>query len=711
MGKGTMTGRTLGSLALALCALAAFAGPAMGADPAPQALTFDVKVGPNNDIDCKITANLFTPPGASKNDPVPAVMGTNGFGGSKADFDTLGPSYAKRGIAFLAYSGLGFGNSGCKITLDDPDYDGKAGSQLLSFLGGTKAGTDANGKQVKIDYIASDGPGDPRVGMIGGSYGGQIQFAIAGIDKRLDVIVPQITWNDLAYSLGPNNTDFERGVTYRTPGVTKSDWPVLFTAIGFADGFQQAVQNNDPSHVGACPNFSDQACKGLVTSGSTGYPDPATLEFLRHASVTNYMSKIRIPVMLAQGQSDTLFDEQEAVATYKALRAQGTPVKMLWRSAGHSGGSISGESNAGNPEAAYESRMELEFLDYYLRGIGDPPALDFSFVRDWVTYQGDAAPSVGVTPSYPAATDQTVFLSGTDQLVPAKSGVTAGTANFAATPSPSGSGGSFTGTPAAPDAPGTFAAYSTAPLTADTDIVGIPQLKVKIDAPTFAQSQGADPATHLVLYAKLYDVDESGNNTLPRNLLSAVRVADVTKPVDIELPGIAHRFLKGHSIRLVVTTSNPTNRGNNASGPVSIVVDPAAPSTLTLPKLGSQVGATGAASDGRTLFQSPAGSPAPQQPGKGSKKRALTAASLSTNARCVKRRAVALRIVHHSGTNQAVSAVMTVNGRRVRTVTGKGLLSKIRLENMPKRGVFRVVVTVKTKGGKTLRSARTFRAC
>jgi hypothetical protein len=77
----------------------------------------------------------------------------------------------------------------------------------------------------------------------------------------------------------------------------------------------------------------------------------------------------------------------------------------------------------------------------------------------------------------------------------------------------------------------------------------------------------------------------------------------------------------------------------------------------------------------------------------------------------VKRRAVALRIVHHSGTNQAVSAVMTVNGRRVRTVTGKGLLSKIRLENMPKRGVFRVVVTVKTKGGKTLRSARTFRAC
>ena len=80
---------------------------------------------------------------------MPAVLGTNGFGGSKSDFEDLGPTYAKRGYAFLAYSGLGFGNSGCKITLDDPDWDGKAGKQLVSFLGGTKAAKDGT----KIDFI------------------------------------------------------------------------------------------------------------------------------------------------------------------------------------------------------------------------------------------------------------------------------------------------------------------------------------------------------------------------------------------------------------------------------------------------------------------------------------------------------------------------------------------------------------------------------
>ena len=167
--------------------------PAAAAEPTKRALTFDVVVGPKDDTPCTVTADLYTPAGASRSRPVPAILATNGFGGSKSDFEELAPAYARRGYAFLAYSGLGFGNSGCKITLDDPDWDGKAGKQLVSFLGGTKAAKDGT----RIDFIKKDGPGDPRVGMIGGSYGGQIQFAIAGIDRRLDTIVPQITWNDL----------------------------------------------------------------------------------------------------------------------------------------------------------------------------------------------------------------------------------------------------------------------------------------------------------------------------------------------------------------------------------------------------------------------------------------------------------------------------------------------------------------------------------
>ena len=564
--------------------LAIGSAPASAAEPTKTPLTFDVIVGPNDDTKCTITADLYRPAGASKVRPVPAILATNGFGGSKSDFTSLGPAYARRGYAFLAYSGLGFGNSGCKITLDDPDWDGKAGKQLVSFLGGTKAAT--NG--ARADFIKRDGPGDPRVGMIGGSYGGQIQFAIAGIDPRLDTIIPQITWNDLAYALGPNNTDFRFGTTYNTPGVIKIDWPVLFSALGIGQGFQQAVANQDPSHLGACPNFPDEVCRSLVRSSVNGYPDDTTLALLRHASVASYMSRIRIPTFLVQGQSDTLFNMQEVVATYQALRAQGTPVKMLWRSSGHSGGSIEGESNSTDLEKAYESRLALQWFDHYLRGVAPKPALDFSFLRNWVSYRGDAAPAVGVTPKYPPGPASTVYLSGTDRLAPSSSSVSSGSANFASIPAASGSGNGFVAAPV-PDVPGTFAQYDTARLTETTDIVGIPKLRIRINAPAHVQTQAASPGTKLVLFAKLLDVAPGGATTLPRNLLSATRVADVTKPVDIELPGIAHRFAKGNRIRLVVTTANSTNRGNTVAGPVSILTDRAAPGTLTLPQVGKAV--------------------------------------------------------------------------------------------------------------------------
>ena len=64
--------------------------------------------------------------------------------------------------------------------------------------------------------------------MVGGSYGGQIQFAIADKDPRLDTIIPIITWNDLSYSLAPNDSGFVKGVTYDTaaPGTDKVEWVV-----------------------------------------------------------------------------------------------------------------------------------------------------------------------------------------------------------------------------------------------------------------------------------------------------------------------------------------------------------------------------------------------------------------------------------------------------------------------------------------------------
>jgi hypothetical protein len=89
------------------------------------------------------------------------------------------------------------------------------------------------------------------------------------------------------------------------------------------------------------------------------------------------MSRIRIPTLLAQGEADTSVLAAEAVATYEALRAQDTPVKMIWQSWGHSNetpapgelGKLAGGyaiyDSAGH--LTYEGETVLQWFGHYVR--------------------------------------------------------------------------------------------------------------------------------------------------------------------------------------------------------------------------------------------------------------------------------------------------------------------------------------------------------
>src|SRR3954451_22249112 len=205
---------------LTVAGMAVLAPPASAADVVPRDLTITVThLGPE-DRTCRIDADLYVPAGVTAAHPGPALLVTNGFGGTKADQADLAQGFGERGYVTLSYTGLGFVDGDtCPITLDDREHDGAAAGQLLRFLGGDPsiaAVDDATGKPVHVDQgIREDTrtgtPFDPAAGMIGGSYGGQIQFATAGFEHtegtdRLDAIIPLITWNDLAYSLAPENS-------------------------------------------------------------------------------------------------------------------------------------------------------------------------------------------------------------------------------------------------------------------------------------------------------------------------------------------------------------------------------------------------------------------------------------------------------------------------------------------------------------------------
>ncbi|MFJ4081842.1 CocE/NonD family hydrolase [Streptomyces iakyrus] len=580
---------------LALALGAALAVPLAPPAPAADAYTltplkFTVRAGGRT---CTVDADLYRPAGVDRDHPAPAVLGTNGFGGSKSDgsTSTIGKAFAQRGYVSLVYSGLGFGRSGCLVSLDDPDIDGAAASQLVDFLGGKRAADDGT----TADFVTRDAPGDPRVGMIGGSYGGAVQLATATVDHRLDALVPMITWNDLAYSLAPNNAAGSTGV----PGVFKWQWTNGFYLIG--EGQPLLEPSLDPSRVNslACLHFVTEACRTVHTLNSGSYPADRTAELLAFAhrvSPASYLHRVRTPTLLVQGQADTLFNLNEATATYRTLKAQGTPVKMIWQSWGHSGGltgPAAGELDLsrGNLETSYVGRRVLAWFDRHLRGrthVDTGPA--FAYHRDWITDPDRTYATASRLP----ATGRNLYLSGDGRLVDRRGDVTAGSRRYTNWLTPtSHSESSLSGLIGLPDMPphdtkGTHLDWTSEPLKRPLDVVGAPRATLKVVSPEAERTQNsADAADKLVLFAKLYDVAPDGTRTLVRRLVAPVRVPDVTKSFTVTLPGIVHRYQAGHRLRFVIAASDDAYFGNRGIKPVTVISGPRNTGVLRLPVAGS----------------------------------------------------------------------------------------------------------------------------
>lgn len=617
--------------ALALAAVTQTAAPASAAAQSPvpytvRTLHFKATgLGPNDDTTCDVVGDLYTPTSPKPAGGFPAILTTNGFGGSKDDQKPEAEALTRHGYVVLSYSGLGFGGSGCNIELDDRDWDGKAANQLIEFLGG-RAGISFSDQQhtqpvAPPDDVELDNPKtyDPRVGMVGGSYGGEIQFAAAAVSQKVDAIIPIITWNDLGYSLTPGNGQLSPSTASAgLPGVLKREWAAFFTVLGFTEPLQHLGMTPFPPST--CPGFDPRVCVAFQQAAVHGYADGASLDLFRHASVATYMSQVKIPTLLAQGQADSLFDLQESVATYNQLRARHVPVQLLWQSWGHSRlapapgefvslipGLAPGSSQA-PVDQTYEGKVFLDWFDYWLKGPGSAPkpALDFSYFRDWAYRRPSgndggaaAAAAYGHAASYPAGRKAKLYLSGRDRLVAARSAVRSGTAtyrNVSMTPT-SYSETSVVGIalpfgapdPQPPpfDGPGTAAGWTSAPFTADVDVVGVPTADIRLSAPSVARQQTASPDTHLVLFEKLYDVAPNGAKALVQRLVSPVRVADVGKPLHVTLPGQVHRYAKGHRVEFVVAASDTAYSGNTTPFTVSVPTSEADPGVVTLPVLSS----------------------------------------------------------------------------------------------------------------------------
>ena len=479
-------------------------------------LRITVPTGPAGDTNVDLDARFYLP--ADRSGPVPAVLLAHGFGGTKDSVTDDAQSLADRGYAVLTWTAQGFGASGGQIHLDSPDYEVKDAQGLLDWLAARPE-------------VRTDAPGDPRVGVVGGSYGGALALMLAGQDPRVDAIVPSITWNDLTKVFLPQSADTS------ATGVFKKGWAGLF----FGNG---STGTTDP----ACGRFAADVCAAYLTLATTGIPDAKSLALLRRSSPAGTLAKIKAPTLLIQGEVDTLFPLSEGDANARAIASTGTPVRVAWFTGGHDGG-------AGPQTDVDRTRfLTAEWLDHYLKGSGKTPENSFTYSR----VAGFSALDRGLVtngysdPTYPG-------LGGTGRTEVALTGAAQPIANPpngnpAAITSLPGSGGRLSTllSGVAADIGGQHATFQSAPVTSSIEVVGSPTVQLRAASPTGTAT----------LFVKLYDVDQAGAETLSAGLVAPVRLTglpaaiDQAKPVTVTLPGIVRRIDAGHTVRIVVATSD-----------------------------------------------------------------------------------------------------------------------------------------------------------
>lgn len=597
-------------IVLLVIGLAAAFWPSSDPEPvATENIVVPVTGGAGEDPMIDIDATVYYPASL----PAPAIIMAHGLGGSKQSVTSDAQDLARAGYVVLAYSARGFGASGGHIHLDSLDYEAQDAKQLVDYLG------------TRTDVI-QDGPDDPRVGVTGGSYGGAVSLMLAGIDPRVDAVVPLITWHSLSDALFPNYASTDEAaaietigqVAPATDGVFKRYWAAVFmtsitsgslasgaaslgitgnaTADGQAPATDGAVSptpdmgSMNPADLlaaGTCGRVALDICAGYNRVAESGRLDQEMSDLLANSSPAKVVGNITAPTLLVQGERDTLFGLDHADANARAIAANGTDVSVIWFSGGHDGGGIDDTTRAA---------MHAWF-DHYLAKDGPAPALGFRYSIDGsISDTGNARSRILSAPGYPglagaaAATVTPVTLSGNTQpILNPPGGTPAGISSLPGL----GSTASTALATLGGEVPGQAARFSSEPLTNQILLTGSAKLDLSItagpslDALATGDVAGGTP-DDATLFVKLYKVSASGIRTLAGGAASPIRVTGLKVGQAVDVPvsitPVALQIDAGSSIQVVVATTDQAFAVQNQAATYLVALS--ADSTLSIPVAG-----------------------------------------------------------------------------------------------------------------------------
>ena len=288
-----------------------------------------------------ISVNYFPATGLQTGDSAPTVLNGPGLGASgeidPTDQTTVGGlvpgliPLRDGGYNVITWDPRGEFASTGTLQLDSPAFEGQDVSAIIDWA-------------QTMDSVQKDETGDPLIGMVGGSYGGGIQLVAAGIDKRIDAIVPGIAWNNLNDSLYPRDT-------------FKTSYASLLLL----------------SLVTSGARINTQIYAGIVLGDLLGVLTDSQQALLASSGPDFLDANITAPTLFIQGTVDVLFPLQQALMNAQMLNPA-TPSAMIWFCGGH--GScldLTPEQQAAQSQFLVTDTMN--WLDKYVKGetVADPP--------------------------------------------------------------------------------------------------------------------------------------------------------------------------------------------------------------------------------------------------------------------------------------------------------------------------------------------------
>lgn len=339
---------TLGLTSLAPAGSAPAAARAGGASVSDGCLQSVPEPGETEQVD--ICWTLFRPAGATRKRPVPLVFQSHGWGGSRWTDAAQAQRFTDRGYGVLSFDQRGFGESGGHAHVENPDLEGHDVRALVAMVAG-------------LPWVIQDRKGDPRIGAIGGSYGGGYQFLMAFEEIRatgrqvVDALVPEITWHDLEESLAPE-------------GVVRTEWALALSAGSLpSDALPPNVYKAlvEGAATGTWPDGSVPGTEDMVTFMEKNGPKWQVAQGAR----------LDVPVLFGQGTTDTLFPLEQALTNWQTALTKKARKRSIFTAynGGHvlpavlpAGVSVDSDPCAQKLSGGDFTDLTLAFLDRALKG-------------------------------------------------------------------------------------------------------------------------------------------------------------------------------------------------------------------------------------------------------------------------------------------------------------------------------------------------------